>query len=815
MNFRALSILACLALMLQLSASVVETYTATASYSTSSVPPVGTTQGFTIFLLDTGAHFSGPVNGPNSNLTVSIGGNHFNDSGSIGGIACGINAGHLDNNFCVIATPVDVPSNQISFRNNDPTTPQVSGTLTYNGGGGSAFTVTLTMKGTVFANSIKLNTTGRSMSVGWYHNFSAEVWGSRAPLQTQPTVAWSTSNPTVGSITPSGYFLAKSPGTTVVTAQCDSVSASVTMTVVGDGAPTAYSQGVACVEDGARTIVLQAIDLENNPLTYSIVQGPTFGTLSGTPPNLGYVRLSTAGIQGDFFTFRATDSTGKVSNIANVVIKIVGNPALIPATTGELLAHREGVNGQSVDGLPEFSVTGLSADPIHYGTGAIAMYVDDLVSDGFSEWGVRRSYSNLQDAQDSPFGFGWHANFQPVITKAGANYIVRMGADEALVFTQSGTSYLPLRFNVETLSLVNGDYRFKDAQGNSTNFYSFDAAVPVALQGRFKSFADPQGNVTAATYDAGGMLQKVDRSVTVNGVLNTEAFVYSFNFDGRVSKVVRQVTTGGATTIVRQAEYDYYAGNASDFGEAGTLRRVTIKDGAATPNILNRYYYRYYKTGEAGGYLNGLKFVVGPHAYARLVHAYADAESVTDAQLLAYADKYFTYDSNQRVTSQRLHGDGIDATGTYNFSYFASTNADGYNNWQIRTTETLPDGNQNIVYTNYAGQVLVKVAKDVTAGKQWIDVYRYDNVGREELHATPSATTGYSESYPDLINFASGNSPYLSDNAGLILRKVYYTSTTATTTAVGGVAGYLQMEQSQQGELGPRETLRQLEYIGH
>jgi hypothetical protein len=45
--------------------------------------------------------------------------------------------------------------------------------------------------------------------------------------------------------------------------------------------------------------------------------------------------------------------------------------------------------------------------------------------------------------------------------------------------------------------------------------------------------------------------------------------------------------------------------------------------------------------------------------------------------------------------------------------------ASGHNTWFRKTVETLPDGNQNIVFTNFAGQLILHVFKETATGNQW------------------------------------------------------------------------------------------------
>ena len=83
--------------------------------------------------------------------------------------------------------------------------------------------------------------------------------------------------------------------------------------------------------------------------------------------------------------------------------------------------------------------------------------------------------------------------------------------------------------------------------------------------------------------------------------------------------------------------------------------------------------------------------------------------------------------------------------GTYAYQYTTSANADGYNSWKFKTVETLPDGNTNTYYTNFAGQVMLEVFEDAINGDQWRTFHQYDSAGRMLLKANPSAVTGHDE----------------------------------------------------------------------
>jgi PKD repeat protein len=103
---------------------------------------------------------------------------------------------------------------------------------------------------------------------------------------------------------------------------------SITVNPVNDP-PVAASQTSTTPEDTAVLITLTASDPENDPLTYSVVDDPVHGALTGTPPDLTYT--SAGNYNGpDSFTFKAND--GMVDgNIATVSITVspVNDPPVV------------------------------------------------------------------------------------------------------------------------------------------------------------------------------------------------------------------------------------------------------------------------------------------------------------------------------------------------------------------------------------------------------------------------------------------------------------------------------------------------------
>jgi hypothetical protein len=119
----------------------------------------------------------------------------------------------------------------------------------------------------------------------------------------------------------------------------DSSTATVSITVSPDNdPPVANGQSVTVVEDTPEDITLTASDTDGDGLSYSIVDEPVHGTLSGTAPNVTYgPDLNYNG--PDSFTFKANDGAGD-SNTATVSITV--SPANdAPVASGQSVTATE------------------------------------------------------------------------------------------------------------------------------------------------------------------------------------------------------------------------------------------------------------------------------------------------------------------------------------------------------------------------------------------------------------------------------------------------------------------------------------------
>ncbi len=99
----------------------------------------------------------------------------------------------------------------------------------------------------------------------------------------------------------------------------DTATVNVKVKAVND-APMAYDDSVTTQEDKPVSITLAGGDADGDSLSYSIVKGPSHGSLTGTAPNLKY--SPNANFNGsDSFTFKVSDKTAD-SAIATVSITV-------------------------------------------------------------------------------------------------------------------------------------------------------------------------------------------------------------------------------------------------------------------------------------------------------------------------------------------------------------------------------------------------------------------------------------------------------------------------------------------------------------
>jgi len=499
-------------------------------------------------------------------------------------------------------------------------------------------------------------------------------------------------------------------------------------------------------------------------------------------------------------------------------------PAQNPDPGGQPLSIPNGV-------INNFGSPGYSSHPVRYADGVVLLDWQDLASDGMGvPWGVTRSWTNAQaHYQQNEVGTRMLLSEQPYIrTTDNSRYFVFTNGTTVRGYDLVSGAYVPRDFAQETLThdATNNEYVLTDTEGGVLRFYDFSTSYPALQRGQIKSFTDANGNTVSVTsHTSDGRIAEVQRSYTEGGTTVIESYLYThlttFINNGLLESVVQRRKVGSGSWVTqRSVEYAYY-GNGEDFGNRGDLKTATIKD--ASNNMLDTTYYRYYKPDESNGFTHGIKYLLGTESYERFSEEVGDPLTASNSALAPYADNYFEYDSYLKVTKEIAQGAGCSACsggqGTFTYSYEGnfnggySANTD-YNEWTRKTVETLPDGNQNIVYANFRGQIMLQIYKDTTTSQEWATFYRYDTAGRVLFRAEPSAVSGYNESYPALVqDYYEYSYDYLRNYDGLITDFSYYTSTTASSTSAGGAAGYLQGVSIRKGEYGTPIPQSHQDYI--
>ena len=182
--------------------------------------------------------------------------------------------------------------------------------------------------------------------------------------------------------------------------ELDSNVATISIIVLPvNDAPVALAQSVSTPDSVVLPITLAGTDVEGDPLTFHIVEGPLHGQLSGTAPDVSY--LSEAGYAGeDSFTFKVND--GMVDS-GVVTVQITVNP-VAPVITAEPVGKV--VNpGARV----ELTVANTGSRPLTYiwrkggeviqGVDAATLVLDPVTEDDEALYQV--SISNVVDTEHS------------------------------------------------------------------------------------------------------------------------------------------------------------------------------------------------------------------------------------------------------------------------------------------------------------------------------------------------------------------------------------------------------------------------------
>ncbi len=484
-----------------------------------------------------------------------------------------------------------------------------------------------------------------------------------------------------------------------------------------------------------------------------------------------------------------------------------------------------------------------SAHPIRFFDGEIILGAEDIPSPMGDAFGYSRNYSNrLQATFDGPNGFNWICTRMPVMAKdmlpGQSSWVeVKMSPLQGVWFNGTAPQFpTPGATTSLAIDSTNHQYIYTEINGGRQYTYRFwDFTQTSNPQGLLASYTDPNGVVTTVTSYTNNYVGELQRTYTSGGTSIIYSLLFTYIADSsspnqyRLQNVMLRTSPNGSTwTNLRQASYTYY-GSSDTHGSQNDLKLAVTADGAG--NTIDTHYYRYYISSSSTGFVHGLKYVVNPQSYKRMLNNYSvsDPSTLTDSQVSTYADNYFEYDSTSKaVTKEIAQGAGCSCSGgngqgTFTYSRSGNTNSgytDDVNHWATKTIETLPDGNTNTIYSNYLGQTMLKVFTETSSGHEWGTYYSYDVYTHAVQWAEPSAlnlpsTLSTLDAYTDLLTNSGGSSNLLNANSGLIHVYQYAYSTTATSTTPGDVVNNLKSEGVQQGSTGTTITISSYQYTTH
>jgi RHS repeat-associated protein len=455
---------------------------------------------------------------------------------------------------------------------------------------------------------------------------------------------------------------------------------------------------------------------------------------------------------------------------------------------------------------------------------------------GLNQGGL--TYSSRECSMDTGFGPGWSdADELPYLMGGEQNIVARFGSEQTVWFDAQGGGSYSARYGAKDALVHDSENNlFILTRSDGTRFEFFDYDQTSHPKGGLSRWVEAGGatiQVTAWTqagsyYQQTQVIAEVVNKTTPNGQAHQKrTFTYwdsqsAAGRCGHVNTVTLSEYDGAAWTDVRRMTYDYYV-TGNSYGLPGDLKTIVTQEwDAATQAWVgdDTNYFRYHTTNdvETGAVKHGLKRVLVPNAYAGFVSAHGDpadpqnpngGDTQTDP-ISNFTCFYYEYDADHRVSDRIVFGKSNET----DYTVSLSTNSRASNTWDRKTVETRLDGSTYTVYTNYLGQAILTDLHDPASQSHTLTYNRYDADGRLILTAQPSAfvLSGgvyYDEDLPDLIDFAGGDSPYLSNAGGLFEVTTYYASTSGgiDEDTAGAVKGYRRQTAVAHGEDAARLTV--------
>ncbi len=459
------------------------------------------------------------------------------------------------------------------------------------------------------------------------------------------------------------------------------------------------------------------------------------------------------------------------------------------------------------------------ANGVNVYSGQVDMAAPGVGSPGFGQtMAYYAKYNNVAPtvANDGQ-GFGWQVPSWPRMTDSpwGGAAVMFQNMSGNMEYMKSGStagSYEGLFGNRNILSknLTTNELTLKAPDGTVTVFNSISSSTNPGLM---QSATSPGGVVKtlSGSFGASQSLETI-QSYTASSTTSEESFLQSFNADGMLSSVIRRKrTNGGSWVNIENVEYNYFDGTTS-FGSLRDLRACTTRtwDSASSSFVAPKVtMYRYYKAGvdTSIGFEHGLRFMISPATWQKIVDDGKDPGTISNSELAQYADRYYEYDpSTRRVALWQTNGGTQEFTLSYSYNSHSLPSPAPFNHWTRKSILTRQDGSKQIFFANDYGLVMLSVLESADGSQKWCSFTRFDDAGRVIWQASPSAITGYDQTKDDLLDYNTGTQEYqyLRDNSGLIQVTEYDT--------VSATENYVKYRSVREGQLGTDIRQSQTDY---
>ena len=254
------------------------------------------------------------------------------------------------------------------------------------------------------------------------------------------------------------------------------------------------------------------------------------------------------------------------------------------------------------------------------------------------------------------------------------------------------------------------------------------------------SVAADNGKVTEFVYQNQRLVKVTAYHQNQPGTILAE-LEYTYHSDGLLAAMTLRQSGGNVLRPAERVLYSYYT-DEDICGNTGDLKTVVIETANNDSWIpAQTYCYRYYKEGEVHGPKHAMKMAFFPADFELFSQKTGNTCSVPDAEALDYATKYYEYDAQQRVILERV--DRNRKLITLAYTEYPDTN--DRNAVHRKTVETGPFGEQNIVFTNSHGQVLLReeIAPPGTEEPSVIYHFRYNGAGKRTHRYSAGVVLGY------------------------------------------------------------------------